>query len=84
MEKLKRYNGNHAEKKIMSHITQKNQNGTNIDSIQLNIQNTSQQSQGACYSCGGQDGMGGTIGDFRNLNKDLKIHIEHGSTNTSS
>ena len=83
MEKLKRYNGNHAEKKIMSHISQQNQNVTNIDSIQLNIQNTSQQSQGACYSCGGQDGMGGTIGDFRNLNKDLKIHIEHGSTNTS-
>ena len=82
MEKLKRYNGNHAEKKIMSHITQQNQNSTNIDNIQLNIQNTSQQSQGACYSCGGQDGMGGTIEDFKNLNKDLKIRIEHGSTGT--
>ena len=43
MEKLERYNGNHAEKKIMSHITQQNQNSTNIDSIQLNIQNTSDE-----------------------------------------
>lgn len=75
-------NGNHAEKKIMSHITQQNQNGANIDGIQLNIQNTSNRYLGACYGCGGQDGMGGTIGDFRNLNKDLKIHIEHGSTGT--
>lgn len=82
MEKLERYNGNHAEKKIMSHITQQNQNGANIDGIQLNIQNTSNRYLGACYGCGGQDGMGGTIGDFRNLNKDLKIHIEHGSTGT--
>ncbi len=76
-------NGNHAEKKIMSHITQQNQNSTNIDSIQLNIQNTSDEFKGACYSCGGQDGMGGTIQDFKNLNPDITIHIEHGSTNTS-
>ena len=82
MEKLKRYNDNHAEKKLMSHITQKNQN-SNISNVKINIQNTSKQSQDACYGCGDQDGMGGTIGDFRNLNKDLKIHIEHGSTNTS-
>ena len=82
MEKLKRYNGNHAEKKIMSHITQQNQNSANIDSIQLNIQNTSDEFKGACYGCGGQDGMGGTIEDFKNLNKDLKIRIEHGSTGT--
>ena len=54
MEKLKRYNGNHAEKKIMSHISQQNQNGANIDSIQLNIQNTSDEFKGACYGCGGQ------------------------------
>ncbi len=73
-------NGNHAEKKIMSHITQQNQNGVNIDSIQLNIQNTSRSKQGACYACGGQDGTGGTIQDFKELNQDLKIHIEHGST----
>ena len=66
MEKLKRYNGNHAEKKIMSHITQKNQNSTNIDSIQLNIQNTSDEFKGAYYGCGGRDGMGGTIQDFKN------------------
>ena len=78
------YNGNHAEKKIMSHITQQNQNSANanIDSIQLNIQNTSDEFKGACYGCGGQDGMGGTIEDFKNLNKDLKIRIEHGSTGT--
>ena len=43
MEKLERYNGNHAEKKIMSHITQQNQNSANIDSIQLNIQNISDE-----------------------------------------
>ena len=66
MEKLERYNGNHAEKKIMSHIAQQNQNSTNIDSIQLNIQNTSDEFKGACYSCGGQDGMGGTIQEFKN------------------
>lgn len=82
MEKLKRYNDNHAEKKIMSHITQQNQNSANIDSIQLNIQNTSDEFKGACYGCGSQDGMGGTIEDFKNLNKDLKIRIEHGSTGT--
>ncbi|MCL1624373.1 hypothetical protein M2R47_09025 [Moraxella sp. Tifton1] len=76
-------NGNHAEKKIMSHITQQNQNGANIDSIQLNIQNTSRSKQGACYACGGKDGTGGTIQDFKNLNQNIKIHIEHGSTKNS-
>lgn len=83
MEKLKRYNDNHAEKKLMSHITQKNQNGANIDGIQLNIQNTSNRYLGACYGCGGDNAMGGSIGDFKNLNKNIKIHIEHGSTKTS-
>ena len=76
------YNGNHAEKKLMSHITQKNQN-SNISNVKINIQNTSKESQGACYGCGGQDGMGGTIEDFKNLNPNITIHIEHGSTNTS-
>ena len=80
--KNNQYNGNHAEKKIMSHITQQNQNSANIDSIQLNIQNISDEFKGACYGCGGQDGVGGTIEDFKNLNKDLKIRIEHGSTGT--
>ena len=82
MEKLKRYNGNHAEKKLMSHITQKNQN-SNISNVKINIQNTSKQSQGACYGCGGDNAMGGSISDFKNLNKNIKIRIEHGSTNTS-
>lgn len=82
MEKLKRYNGNHAEKKLMSHITQKNQNG-NISDVKINIQNTSKENQGACYGYGGDNAMGGSIGDFKNLNKNIKIHIEHGSTKTS-
>ena len=76
-------NGNHAEKKIMSHITQQNQNGANIDSIQLNIQNTSEKFPGACFGCGGKNGTGGTIQDFKNLNQNIKIHIEHGSTGTT-
>ena len=63
-------NDNHAEKKIMSHITQQNQNGANIDSIQLNIQNTSDEFKGACYGCGGQDGTGGTIDYDRSDIKD--------------
>lgn len=66
----------------MSHITQQNQNGANIDSIQLNIQNTSKSKQGACSACGGKDGTGGTIQDFKNLNQNIKIHVEHGSTST--
>lgn len=76
------YNGNHAEKKLMSHITQKNQNG-NISDVKINIQNTSKENQGACYGCGGDNAMGGSIGDFKNLNPDITIHIEHGSTKTS-
>ena len=75
-------NGNHAEKKLMSHITQQNQNGS-INDVKINIQNTSKESPGACFGCGGKDGTGGTIQDFKNLNKDLKIHIEHDSTKTS-
>ena len=67
----------------MDHITQQNQNGVNIDGIQLYIQNTSKSKQGACYACGGQDGTGGTIQDFKNLNPNINIHIEHGSTKTS-
>lgn len=76
------YNGNHAEKKLMSYITQQNQNG-NISRVKINIQNTSESKQGACYGCGGEDAMGGSIGDFKALNKNIKIHIEHGSTQTS-
>lgn len=75
-------NGNHAEKKIMSQITQQNQNDANIDSVKLNIQNTDDYFKGACYGCGGKDGTGGTIQDFKNLNQNIKIHIEHGSTST--
>ncbi len=80
--KNSQYNANHAEKKLMSHITQQNYNG-DISDVRMNIQNTSEEFPGACYGCGGQDGMGGTIEDFKNLNQNLKIHIEHGSTKTS-
>ena len=45
-------NGNHAEKKLMSHITQQNQNGS-ISDVKINIQNTSKSEPGACYACGG-------------------------------
>ncbi len=75
------YNANHAEKKLMSHITQQNQNNS-ISNVQINIQNTSSDNQGACYGCGGKDGTGGTIQDFKDLNPELKIYIQHGSTGT--
>ncbi|MDO4897488.1 MAG: hypothetical protein Q3971_09020 [Moraxella sp.] len=66
----------------MSHITQQKQNGS-ISDVKINIQNTSKQSQGACYGCGGKNGTGGTIEDFKNLNQNIKVHIEHGSTGTT-
>ena len=76
------YNANHAEKKLMGYITQLNQNN-NINRVNINIQNTSKFNQGVCYACGGSNTMEGSIGDFKDLNPNISIHIEHGSTKTN-
>ena len=76
------YNANHAEKKLMGYITQLNQNN-NINRVNINIQNTSKFNQGVCYGCGGSNTMEGSIGDFKDLNPNISIHIEHGSTKTN-
>lgn len=34
-------------------------NKTSISDVKINIQNTSKSEPGACYACGGQNGMGG-------------------------
>ena len=73
-------NFNHAEKKLMGFITEQNQKYSNINRVEMKIQNTNPEYPGACMACGGTNGYQGSIGDFQKRNMNLKIHIEHGST----
>ena len=72
-------NFNHAEKKLMSFITQQNQRNPNIHSVEIKIQNSNRDFPGACMGCGGGNGHGGSISDFQKRNMNIKINIEHGS-----
>lgn len=66
------FNGNHAEKKIMAYLME--HNSKRPTSIVLNIQNTSQQSVGACQGCGS------TVNMFIEKNPNFSMLVNHGST----
>ncbi|EMN0828492.1 VENN motif pre-toxin domain-containing protein [Providencia rettgeri] len=68
----KRTNFNHAEQKLFNHI-QDSYKGQKAE-VNMAIQNTSQNKQGMCVSCGY------TSQNFAENNKNLKVNIYQGST----